>query len=93
MMDMFNDTDDFLHSNPKDKFFDIVFNANNDVVRNELDKIVQKFVAMESLLEENYGDELDTKIKNFIFEESGEVHNRSTNFYIEKMAEILSQSE
>ena len=48
---------------------------------------------MESLLEDKFGDEVDSKINNFIFENGEEINNRSISFYIEKMSEILSQSE
>jgi hypothetical protein len=93
VMDMFNDEDDFMHSNPKEKFFDILFNANNDVVRHELDIIVQHFVAMESLLEKSYGENLDDEIQKEILENSEDNYQRSVSFYIEKMGEIVSKSE
>jgi len=93
MTTMFNDVDDFLHENPRDKFFDIVFNANNDIVRLELEKIVQQFVAMESILEQIHGEELDSKIKNEIYSNPDKNLEDMGGFYMTKMGDILSQSE
>ena len=93
MTTMFNDVDDFLHENPRDKFFDIVFNANNDVVRLELEKIIQQFVAMESMLEKVHGEDLDMQIRNEIFNDSDKNLQDMGGFYMTKMGDILSQSE
>jgi len=92
IMGMFNDTDDFMHSNPKEKFFDILFNASSDVVQDELEAVIKKFVAMEALLEEAFGDEVDIKIDTFLFENGEDIANRSNSFYVDKMAKILSKS-
>jgi len=93
MINMFNDVDDFLHSNPRDKFFDVVFNANNDISRLELEKVVQQFVAMESMLEKIHGDNLDNEIRNEIILNPDENFEKMSGFYVNKMGDILSQSE
>jgi hypothetical protein len=93
MLELFNDVDDFMHGNPEDKFFDIVFNANNDVVRFEMAKVFKEFVAMQSLLEETFGDDLESKIQEKILVDSEEISARVTNIYMAKMGDILSQSE
>jgi hypothetical protein len=94
MMELFNDEDNFLHSDPKEKFFDIVFNANNDVVRFELEQLLQQFVAMESILEETLSEnELDRKINEKIFSDGEEIKGRLTNLFMVKMGDILSKSE
>ncbi len=93
MMNLFNDVDDFLHSNPKEKFFDILFNTNGTVVVDELEKIIEKFVAMEKLLEEQYGDEVEKKVEEYIFSNGREIDLRKVSFYMSKMADILSKSE
>jgi len=93
MVNMFNDVDDFLHSNPRDKFFDVVFNANNDISRLELEKVVQQFVAMESMLEKIHGENLDNEIRNEIIRNPDENFEKMSGFYMTKMGDILSQSE
>ena len=93
MTTMFNDVDDFMNDNPRDKFFDIIFQANNDIVRLELEKIVQQFVAMESMLEKIHGEELDSKIRNEIYEDPDKNLVNMGGFYMTKMGNILSQSE
>ena len=90
---MFNDVDDFLHSNPRDKFFDVVFNANNDISRLELEKVVQQFVAMESMLEKIHGENLDNEIRNEIIKNPDDNFQKMSGFYMTKMGDILSQSE
>jgi len=93
MINMFNDVDDFLHSNPRDKFFDVVFNANNDISRLELEKVVQQFVAMESMLEKIHGENLDNEIRNEIIKNPDDNFQKMSGFYMTKMGDILSQSE
>jgi len=93
MTTMFNDVDDFMNDNPRDKFFDIIFQANNDIVRLELEKIVQQFVAMESMLEKIHGEDLDSKIRNEIYDDPDKNLVNMGGFYMTKMGNILSQSE
>jgi len=90
---MFNDVDDFMNDNPRDKYFDIIFGANSDIVKLELEKMVQQFVAMESMLEKTHGDDLESKIRNEIYSDPDNNNSRMANFYMNKMGEILSQSE
>jgi hypothetical protein len=92
MMDIFNDEDDFLHSNPKDKFFEIADNANSDVVRYELEQIFDQFIAMENILEEKFGEEFLREIHNFIYGRA-DMETLRTGFYMDKMSIILSKSE
>ena len=65
VMALFNDEDEFMHSSPREKFYEIAFTANNDVVRNEFDKMFEQLVVMEALLEEQYGETLEKKIKEY----------------------------
>jgi hypothetical protein len=87
-----DDEDDFLHGSPVGKFFDIVFTANNDVVRHELEKIVEAYVAMDILLTEQFGDEVAQKVQEVIFS-NPEFQDLKTSFFMEKMSAIVSQSE
>jgi len=48
---MFKDVDDFLTGTPNSKFIDIVFNANRNIVSNELERVMTWLAAMELILE------------------------------------------
>ena len=91
-MEIFDDFDDFMHSNPKDKCFEIMENANSDIVRNELEKIFEKFVAMEKMLDKIHGENAENKIQEEIM--TSETHFTDLQgFYINLMGDILSESE
>ena len=44
---------DIFEGSARDKFYDILFNANAVLVKNEIDKIFEKFVAMSELCEKH----------------------------------------
>jgi hypothetical protein len=90
---LFEDEGDIFGGTPKSKFMDVVFNANNDIVRAELEKFFEKAAVMESMLEEQYGDNLDREIAKYQIEHQDEVDARLKSLYIEVMGDILSQSE
>jgi len=93
VMALFNDEDEFMHSSPREKFYEIAFTANNDVVRNEFDKMFEQLVVMEALLEEQYGETLEKKIKEYQYNNLDEVSHGVQSIYIAKMGDIVSQSE
>jgi hypothetical protein len=93
MYGMFEDEDDIFMGSPKSKFMDVVFNANNDIVRNELEIFIEKYAVMELMLEKHVGDDIDTEIKKFIFQNRDSVDTKTKSLYIELMGSILSQSE
>lgn len=89
---MFNeDEDDILTGSPKSKFFDIVFNANRNLVSLKLEEILEKYVAMEQILGANSKDEQD--IQNYIFENPDLIQQHTNNLYIDLSGDILSQNE
>jgi hypothetical protein len=90
---LFEDEGDIFGGTPKSKFMDVLFNANNDIVRAELEKFFEKAAVMEAMLEEQYGDNLDREIAKYQIEHQDEVDARLKSLYIEVMGDILSQSE
>lgn len=89
---MFNeDEDDILTGSPKSKFFDIVFNANRNLVSLKLEEILEKYVAMEQILGANSKNEQD--IQKYIFENPDLIHQHTNNLYIDLSGDILSQNE
>lgn len=92
---MWLEDDDIFGGKPEDKFFDIVYNANKNLVQNELINATTKSAAMELLLEEMLGEEKDIEgiIANYIMNNQDKVNNRINDLYIEMTGNILSQNE
>lgn len=93
MHSLFDDEDDFLMGSPKSKFMDIVFNANNDIVREELGNLMEKFAVMELMLSKHVGEDIYGEIEKFKSLNLDDVDTKTKSLYIEMMSEILSQSE
>ncbi|MFA6191200.1 MAG: DUF2018 family protein [Sulfurimonas sp.] len=93
MYGMFEDEDDIFMGSPKSKFMDVVFNANNDRVRHELEIFIDKVAAMELMLSQHVGDDIDREIKRFTISNQSDVETKAKSLYIELMGAILSQSE
>lgn len=92
---LFEDEDDIFLGSPKSKFFDVVFNANNDVAQYELEAMVNRMATMELLLEETLGsaEEIEAKIKEYTYSKEKEIEAHAKNTYIVYMGAILSKSE
>jgi len=56
---LYEDEDDFFMGSPKSKFFDIIFNANKNLVKEKLLDIVDRYNAMELLLEQSLEKEIE----------------------------------
>ncbi len=93
MYGLFEDEDDIFMGSPKSKLMDVIFNANNDVVRNELQNFIDRTAAMELMMAEKFGDNVDREIQNYMISNREEVDNHAKSLYIELMGAILSQSE
>ncbi len=86
--------DDIFEGTPESKYFDIIFNANRNVVENEILNIMEKMSVLELLLEEMLeGKDIDSIVRNYAINHSQKVKERTTNNIIESMGNILSQSE
>jgi len=90
---LFEDEDDIFLGSPESKFMDVVFNANNDVVRFELGEFISKVATMEMMLEEFVGEDIDGAIKQFNAKSFGISDAKAKSIYIELMGNILSKSE
>ena len=78
---------------PKEKFFEIMFHANKNLVVEELEKVFERLAALEILASECYGDELEQKINEVKFNRSEELEQEEFDFYIHTMANILTKNE
>jgi len=78
---------------PKDKFFEIVYHANKNLVIEELEKLIERMAALEVLAEKCYGDEVELKIQEAMFNHSDEIKAAEDDIYIHTMANILTKNE
>ena len=90
---LFEDEEDIFGGSPRSKFMDVVFNANNDIVRQELEKFIEKVAAMELMLEEYVGEDIDAAVSRYANEHLDEVDTKAKSIYVELMGAVLSQSE
>jgi hypothetical protein len=87
---LFEDEANIFGGTPQSKYKDIAAQANDEIVSDEFDKIVEKFAIMEAMLQEKYdSDTLDKMITNYGFENSSEVQNRKKGLYIEFTGNIV----
>ncbi|AII14792.1 putative protein (DUF2018 domain) [Campylobacter iguaniorum] len=86
-----NYEDDIFGGSPKDKFFDIVFNANRNLVENELEKIFMELVALRELGEEKGINMQD--INSFLALRQDELETGLNDVYIGLTGDILTQNE
>lgn len=88
----FDEDDDIFGGTPKSKFFDIVFNANANLVRFELEKMVERYVAMESLLE-SQDENFEQKVQSHIMDNQDEVESLKNDFFMGFVGDVLSNNE
>ncbi|MEK6659683.1 MAG: DUF2018 family protein [Campylobacterota bacterium] len=93
MYGLFEDEDDIFMGSPKSKLMDVIFNANNDRVRAELQNFIDRTAAMELMMAEKFDENVDRDIQRFMLSNRDEVDEHSKSLYIELMGTILSQSE
>jgi len=90
---LFEDEDDVFLGSPESKLMDIIFSANNDVVRFDLANFIQRRAAMELLLNEHFGDDFGEKVDMLMTTKRDEVDTKTKSLYMELMGEIVSKSE
>ena len=90
---LFEDENDPFLGSPVSKLMDIIFNANNDVVRFDLENFIKRRAALEMVLEEELGEDYGDKVDMFMLENRDEVESKTKSLSIELMGEIVSKSE
>jgi hypothetical protein len=92
---MFLEDDDLFGGSPSKKYFDIIFNANRNLVEFALTENLEKIAVLEMLLEEMLGEDKDLVqiIKNYSVNNMDKVSEKVTSLYIEGMGDILSKNE
>ena len=80
---LFEDEENIFGGTPESKYHDIASQASDEVVKDEFNKIVEKFAVMEALLVKHHGDEvLDAMIKEYAFENSMDIENKKKSLFI-----------
>ncbi len=92
---MYFEDDDILGGTPKSRFLDIVFHANRNVVESELENIMEWMAALELLIEQKCGLDVEKEVQQILYDEEKkrELEQKLNSLYIEYMGKILSQSE
>jgi len=90
---LFEDEDDIFLGSPVSKLMDIVFTANNDVVRFDLENFIRHRAALEMVLNEHLGDDFHEQVERYIVENRDEVETKTKSLCIELTGEIVSKSE
>ncbi len=88
----FDEEDDIFGSSPRSKFFDIVFNANKNLVQFEIEKLLEKMVAYEALLEKQ-DEDFSQKVRSFILENPDKIEQGKSDIFIGFVGDVLSSHE
>ena len=90
---LFEDEENIFGGSPRSKFMDVVFNANNDIVQQELENFIEKVAAMELMLEEHVGEDINSAVERYRDTHLDDAKTKTKSLYVELMGTILSQSE
>jgi len=85
---LFEDEDDVFGGTPSSKFWDIANQANEELVRDVVDRLFEKMVVMEHFLEKS-GIDIDKEVKRFVIENSELVETNKKSLYVEYTGEIV----
>jgi uncharacterized protein involved in exopolysaccharide biosynthesis len=89
---LFEDEENIFGGTPQSKFWDILTQASDDLVKEQVNEFMKKHAIMENMLIEQYGeDTLDTMIKNYEFENSMKVEEYTKSTYITLTGEIVTR--
>ena len=87
---LFEDEDDIFGGTPRSKFWDIVNQASDDLVKDQFDVIFQRFAVMEVMLRNHYSDEaIDKTVKSYPLANEDEIENHKKSLYIEFTGNIV----
>ena len=87
---LFEDEDDIFGGTPRSKFWDIVNQASDDLVKDQFDVIFERFAVMEVMLKNHYSDEeIDKTVKSYPLLNDMEIENHKKSLYIEFTGNIV----
>ena len=83
--------DMFSGGSPKAKYFDIVYNANRNLVEQQLETLIEKLVVLQEISGIEYED-LDKEIKNRPFTDK-DFELKKDNEFMNLTADIIMNSD
>uniref|UniRef100_UPI004047D93F DUF2018 family protein n=1 Tax=Aliarcobacter sp. TaxID=2321116 RepID=UPI004047D93F len=85
------DEDDIFMGSPKSKFFDVSREASQDIVEEEIDKIIEKLAVLEMIISENKDENFDINeyITEYTLENHEKVKAMKKGLYVEFTGEII----
>ena len=91
---LFIDEDDVCLGSPRQKFFDIIFHANRNLVEVKIDEILTKFIIMEEMLEKQgiSMEQIEQDMYRRNIEDSS-LEDEKQSMYIQLTGEIVTQNE
>ncbi|MDR2081323.1 MAG: DUF2018 family protein [Campylobacteraceae bacterium] len=87
------DEDDMLTGSPRSKFFDTVFNANRNLVKDVLEQNLERYAAIEYILKERFGDDAENIIQELSYSNQSVIEEGKNDLFIKIVGEILSMHE
>ena len=90
---LFEDEDDIFTGSAKSKFFDIMRNSNDEIVEDEIEKIIERYAIMELLLSEKADEnfEINRVLDQYAFENSQKVEEMKKGLFMEFTGEIIQR--
>ena len=89
---LLEDEDNIFGGSPKSKFWDIIKIANDEIVKDQMDHLLEKFAVMETMLLKEHGEEkLNQIIQQYTFENSEEIEINKKSTYLEFTGEVVSR--
>jgi hypothetical protein len=92
IQELFSEDDGLFMGTPKSKFFDIVYNANRNLVEQELEDIIERMCLLEMIVEEGE-DNLEQKLAEIKFSRSEELEAKKFDAFINSTGNVLTQNE
>ncbi len=87
---LFEDEDNIFGGSPQSKFWDIIGQASDDLVKHEIDKFFERFTAMEMILTKDHGEDgLNKLITDFSFSNGEELEYNKKSTYVELTGEVV----
>ncbi len=87
---LFEDEDNIFGGSPQSKFWDIINQASDELVKDQIDKFFEQYTAMEMLLTKDHGEDgLKKLISDFSFENSSELEYMKKSTYVELTGEVV----
>ena len=91
--ELFANDDGMFMGTPKEKFFDIVFNANRGLVENELEDLIERVALLEMVIEDAQLNDVEQKMQEIKYNNSSDLDDAKFDLFISSMGNILTQNE